>query len=149
MQSFMTSGEICERTEAETLQLAMAEPNLESEEPLKMYNALMDRLGNLQEQASELESSILSLTESNVTTSTPPALIDSKAPSQVNATSADNKKAEMEDTDSAREQIMGVFVACLPVLHAQKANLTMAQKLIDSAQENLSLALRMESMDID
>jgi len=55
----------------------------------------------------------------------------------------------MEDTDSAREQIMGVFVACLPVLHAQKANLTMAQKLIDSAQENLSLALRMESMDID
>lgn len=80
MQSFMTFGEICERTEAETLQLAMAEPNLESEEPLKMYNALMDRLDNLQEQASELESSILSLTESNITTSTPPALIDSKTP---------------------------------------------------------------------
>ena len=110
----MTFGEICERTEAETLQLAMAEPNLESEEPLKMYNALMDRLDNLQEQASELESSILSLTESNITTSTPPALIDSKTPSQVSATSADNKKAEMEDTDSAREQIMGVFQSYMP-----------------------------------
>jgi len=145
----MTFGEICERTEAETLQLAMAEPNLESEEPLKMYNALMDRLDNLQEQASELESSILSLTESNITTSTPPALVDSKAASQIGATSVDNKKAEMEDTDSAREQIMSVFVACLPVLRARKANLTMAQELIDSAQENLSLALRMESMGID
>jgi len=146
MQSFMTFGEICERTETETLQLAMAEPNLESEEPLQMYNALMDRLDNLQEQASELESSILSLTESNIT---PSVLVDSKFPSQVGAISADNKKAEMEGTNSAREQIIGVFMACLPVLRARKANLTMAQELIDSAQENLSLALRMESMGID
>jgi len=149
MQSFMAFGEICEHTEAETLQLAMAEPSLESEEPLQMYNAMMDRLDNLQEQASELESSILSLTESNITTSTPLVFVDTMAPSQVGTTSADNKKAEMEDTNPAREQIMSVFMACLPVLRARKANLTMAQELIDSAQENLSLALRMESMGID
>lgn len=138
MQSFTTFGEICETIEAETLQLAMATPNLESEEPLQVYNAMMDRLNDLQEQASELEYSILSLTESNITS---PVLVVSPEVGVI--------KNEKEDTNSAREQIIGVFVACLPVLRARKANLTMAQELIDSAQENLSLALRMESMGID
>lgn len=141
MQSFTTFGEICETIEAETLQLAMATPNLESEEPLQVYNAMMDRLNDLQEQASELESSILSLTESNITS---PVLVVSPEVGVIK-----NEKTKKEDTNSAREQIIGVFVACLPVLRARKANLTMAQELIDSAQENLSLALRMESMGID
>ena len=141
MQSFTTFGEICETIEAETLQLAMTTPNLESEEPLQVYNAMMDRLNDLQEQASELESSILSLTESNITS---PVLVVSPEVGVIK-----NEKTKKEDTNSAREQIIGVFVACLPVLRARKANLTMAQELIDSAQENLSLALRMESMGID
>ena len=141
MQSFTAFGEICETIEAETLQLAMATPNLESEEPLQVYNAMMDRLNDLQEQASELESSILSLTESNITS---PVLVVSPEVGVIK-----NEKTKKEDTNSAREQIIGVFVACLPVLRARKANLTMAQELIDSAQENLSLALRMESMGID
>lgn len=143
MQSFTTFGEICETIETETLQLAMTTPNLESEEPLQVYNAMMDRLNDLQEQASELESSILSLTESNITS---PVLVVSP---EVGAIKIENEKTKKEDTNSAREQIIGVFVACLPVLRARKANLTMAQELIDSAQENLSLALRMESMGID
>ncbi|KAL9713162.1 hypothetical protein Ac2012v2_004403 [Leucoagaricus gongylophorus] len=143
MQSFTAFGEICETIEAETLQLAMATPNLESEEPLQVYNAMMERLNDLQEQASELESSILSLTESNITS---PVLVVSP---EVGVIKIENEKTKKEDTNSAREQIIGVFVACLPVLRARKANLTMAQELIDSAQENLSLALRMESMGID
>jgi len=80
----------------------------------------------LQAEASDLESSILKLTSSTPT----------------------NDDAATEPS-SARGQIIGVIAACLPVLHARIANLTMAQDLIDSAQENLSISLRMESLGLD
>lgn len=49
---------------------------------------------------------------------------------------------------TARSQILGVFSACLPVLRARISNLSMAQDLIDGAQENLSISLRMESLGL-
>ncbi|KAF9448981.1 hypothetical protein P691DRAFT_590223 [Macrolepiota fuliginosa MF-IS2] len=51
--------------------------------------------------------------------------------------------------NSARAQIVDVFSACLPSLRAWIANLSMAQGLIDSAQENPNLTLRIESMTIE
>lgn len=50
---------------------------------------------------------------------------------------------------TARQQIVHVFAACLPVLTARMANLSMGQELVDSALENASLSLRMESLGID
>ncbi|KAF5364069.1 hypothetical protein D9756_000163 [Leucocoprinus leucothites] len=151
MQSFMSFGEICERVEAEALQLAMTTPSLESEEPLQVYSAMMDKLDELQEQASKLESSILRLTKSaSGTTSSTHSLEQESLPNASADKDHDDKEKEQlaEDAVTAREQIIGVFAACLPVLRARKANLSMAQELIDSAQENFSLALRMESLGI-
>jgi len=53
------------------------------------------------------------------------------------------------DGPSARDQVLGVFSACLPVMRARISNLTMAQELLDSALENISLSLRMESLGFD
>ncbi|KAF9000213.1 hypothetical protein BDQ17DRAFT_1495491 [Cyathus striatus] len=53
------------------------------------------------------------------------------------------------ESSSAREQIVGVFAACLPVLRARISNLSMAQDLVETATENLSLTLRMESLGIE
>ena len=50
---------------------------------------------------------------------------------------------------TARQQIVNVFAACLPVLTARMANLSMGQELVDSALENASLSLRMESLGIN
>ncbi len=50
---------------------------------------------------------------------------------------------------AAHSELKRVFSACLPVLRARIANLTMAQDLIDSAQENLSISLRMENLGIN
>ena len=36
--------------------------------------------------------------------------------SQVGTIKTENEKTKKKDTNSAREQIIGVFVACLPVL---------------------------------
>lgn len=50
---------------------------------------------------------------------------------------------------AAHSELKRVFAACMPVLRARVANLTMAQDLIDSAQENISISLRMENLGID
>ncbi len=160
MRSFTTFGEVCERVEAEALQLAMSTPSLESREPLQAFRAMMDNLNNLQEQASELESSILRLTSSNSTVlpstqEVPESLSSATHNSGENEPGAgeeeekEAKRKLLDDANSARAQMMGVFIACLPVLRARIANLSMAQELIDSAQENFSLTLRMESMGIE
>ncbi|KAF9448997.1 hypothetical protein P691DRAFT_590675 [Macrolepiota fuliginosa MF-IS2] len=158
MQSFISFGEVCERVEAEALQLAMSTPSLDSEEPLHVYGDMMDNLEQLQEQASELESSILRLTGS-IPETTESSSYTQPEPTQDDSERNDNgdededaveaKQKLAQDTNSARAQIVGVFSACLPVLRARIANLSMAQELIDSAQENFSLALRMESMGIE
>lgn len=94
----------------------------------------------LQEKASTLESTILCLVDA--------------APSQ------DEKEQTAVETDrdgdkpanpkqAAHSELKRVFAACLPVLRARIANLTMAQDLIDSAQENLSISLRMENLGIN
>lgn len=52
------------------------------------------------------------------------------------------------DAFSPHSQITGVFAACLPILRARIANLTLAQELVDGGLENASLSLRMESMGL-
>lgn len=156
MQSFMTFSETSERIEAEALQLAMSTPSLDSEEPLGLFSAMMDNLDELQEQASEIQSAILRLTSASSTAvgedlkpSSSRAIKDEADLGAGHEEDGETKQKPTQDADSARAQILGVFEACLPVLRARIANLSMAQELIDSAQENFSLALRMESMGID
>ena len=62
-----------------------------------------------------------------------------------NGSPPDTDKAE---ANMARQQIVSVFVACLHVLEARIANLSLAQDLVDGALLNASLSLRMESMGI-
>ena len=54
----------------------------------------------------------------------------------------------MDDTSAVHSQVVGVFAACLPILHARISNLSLAQELVDSVLENASLSLRMESMGL-
>lgn len=143
MQTFLSHGDDCEKVEAEALQLATSgcsEPD--EDEPLKIYNDMLDDLGKvplnslllshelktsieekLQDEAVNLEASIVRLT----------------TPTDI----------QIEAESAARAQIVGVFAACLPVLRARIANLSMAQELIDSAQENLSITLHMESLGLE
>jgi hypothetical protein len=76
------------------------------------------------------------------------------APSQdekeQNAVESDNDSDKPANPkQAAHSELKRVFAACLPVVRARIANLTMAQDLIDSAQENLSISLRMENLGID
>jgi hypothetical protein len=157
MQTFLSHGDACTRIEAEALQLAThgaSEPDEDA--PLQVYNDMLDNLGEnlshqnicvylflllsitekLHAEAAELESSILRFT----------------SPSSMSSEAAHNESsspADPETANAARSQIMGVFSACLPVIRARISNLAMAQDLIDGAQENLSISLRMESLGMD
>jgi len=137
MQTFLSHGDACTRVEVDALKLATygaSEPDEDA--PLQIYNDMLDRLEKLHAEAAELESSILRFT------STP-----SPSPEAAYATSS--SPANAETANAARSQILTVFSTCLPVIRARISNLTIAQDLIDSAQENLSISLRMESLGMD
>jgi hypothetical protein len=55
----------------------------------------------------------------------------------------------VDETTDAFSQVAGVFAACLPILHARIANLSLAQELVDGGLENASLSLRLESMGLE
>ena len=139
MQLFHSHGMSCDRIETEALKLSAHEPsNPNEDEPLKVYNDMLESLGRfciilqnrsqnrtniteaLQKEARNLESLIIKLTNT---------------PNE-------------DETSVVHSQIAGVFAACLPILHARIANLSLAQELVDSILENTSLSLRMESMGI-
>jgi len=135
MQSFHSHGNACTRIETEALKLAMRDaPGEPEDEPLKVYHDMLHNLEELQDEATRLQDSITQLTQTPVPTTAVP--------------DGDNADSNAEDASSARSQVNGVFAACLPVLRARIANLSMAQELIDSALENVSLGLRMESMGL-
>ncbi|KAF8076791.1 hypothetical protein FPV67DRAFT_433044 [Lyophyllum atratum] len=130
MQTFLSHGDACTRVEAEALHLATHGASTPDEDaPLQVYNDMLDSLDVLHTEAEQLEASILALT----------ATPESASPA------GEGTKSD----SSAREQILGVFAACLPVLRARISNLAMAQELIDGAQENLSIGLRMESLGLE
>ncbi|KJA29763.1 hypothetical protein HYPSUDRAFT_235076 [Hypholoma sublateritium FD-334 SS-4] len=115
--------------ETEALKLAMrSEANPEDEEPLKPYNDMLHTLEELRNEATSLQDSITKLTES------PP--------------SDDASKPASGDASEAHSQVSNIFASCLPVIRARIANLSLAQDLIDTALENISLSLRMESMGL-
>lgn len=136
MQLFHSHGISCDRMETEALKLSAHGPSGANEdEPLRVYNDMLESLGRfctisitrlnnmteaLQKEARNLESLIIKLTNT----------------------------AEESDAISVHSQIAGVFAACLPILHARIANLSLAQELVDSVLENASLSLRMESMGL-
>lgn len=87
----------------------------------------------LQKEATNLQSLLTKLT--NTTTTEEPTDGNAASPTIV-------------DASSPHSQIVGVFAACLPILRARIANLSLAQELIDGVLENASLSLRMESMGL-
>lgn len=152
MQSFHTHGDACTRIENEALKLAMRDaPEEPEDEPLKVYQDMLHDLGTfstiaghrfdlfmktiegLQDEATRLQDSITKLTQMSPST---------------DKSEGGSESSTAEDVSSARSQVNGVFAACLPVLRARIANLSMAQELVDSALENVSLGLRMESMGL-
>jgi hypothetical protein len=174
MQLFSSHGDSCARAETEALKLAMRNgPDPDDEEPLKAYNDMLQVLGaplypcisllaltsfvavtieELQHEATSLQDSITKLTESP---SSPTATADRAASSTAAAAAEEDATANTDantttaaETTAARSQVTSVFASCLPVLRARSANLAMAQELIDTALENVSLGLRMESMGI-
>jgi len=46
----------------------------------------------------------------------------------------------------ADSPIRPILAACLPVLRARIANLTVAQNLVDSSKDNLEMTLQLESL---
>ena len=140
MQLFHSHGISCDRIETEALKLSSHEPsNPNKDEPLKLYNDMLESLGRssirilqyivkngtniteaLQKEARNIESLIVKLTN------TP----------------------NVDETSVVHSQVAGVFAACLPILQARIANLSLAQELVDSVLENASLSLRMESMGL-
>jgi hypothetical protein len=134
MQLFHSHGESCTQIENDALKLAnRAFLDSTDEDPLKVYNDMLNDLEELQNAAAKLQNSILKLTE---------------ASSTITAAAQGSTEGEASDESSARSQVSSLFVACLPVVRARIANLSMAQDLIDSALENVSLTVRMESMGI-
>ena len=89
----------------------------------------------LQKEATSLQNLIIKLTNTPATTTEETA----------DGNAADSTSVE---APSPHSQIVGVFAACLPLLRARIANLTLAQELIDGVLENASLSLRMESMGL-
>lgn len=137
MQLFHSHGDSCTKIENEALELAN-HPDPADENPLKAYNDMLHDLEKLQNEAAELQNAILKLSEGSSVVGVPEGGTDGNSETVLNP----------DEESSARSQVSGIFAACLPVLRARIANLSMAQDLVDSALENVSLTLRMESMGI-
>jgi len=136
MQLFNSHGMSCDRIETEALKLSShGAPDTNEDEPLKVYNDMLESLEALQKEASNLQSLIIKLTDTPTTTSTEESV------------TADRDTAHSTAVDP-HSQIVGVFAACLPVLRARIANLSLAQELVHGLLENASLSLRMESMGL-
>jgi len=141
IQIFLSHGDACTKIEASALDLVANGPNAgEEDEPLKAYTNMLDDLGQLQEKASMLESTIIRLADAAPSQ-------DEKEQTGVESDKDGDKPPHPKQ--AAHSELKRVFAACLPVLRARIANLTMAQDLIDSAQENLSISLRMEDLGIN
>ncbi|KAJ7637208.1 hypothetical protein B0H17DRAFT_1107204 [Mycena rosella] len=130
MQAFLLHGDACTLVEAEALQLATSTAPAEDDyySPMRPYNALLDRLEELQRERAQLHASIVALTQEDA--------------------SEEGMESDVEpDQPSARAQIIHVFGACLPVLQARAANLQMAHELLEGAKENLAMSLHLESLE--
>jgi hypothetical protein len=156
MKSFHAHGDACAKAESEALELAMkgTTPDPEDEAPLQPYYDMLENLGTLilaplghsrlhpiPETAEQLHSDALNLESS----------ILELASEFKEEGAADDGKEESEGSDLpwARSRLLGAINACLPVIRARISNLSMAQELIDSAQENVSISLRMESLGLE
>jgi len=142
MQQFHSHGDSCAKIETEALNLAASgKPKAQEEEPLKPYNKMLDELEELQKEAAILQNSITKLAERASET-------QDKRPKEDEGGNGIAYDSNSTEANTARQQITNIFVACLPVLKARIVNLSMAQDLVDSALENASLSLRMESLGI-
>lgn len=143
IQTFLSHGEACAKIEAEALGLVSNGATAgEEDETLKACHEMHSDLERLQETATSLELTISRLagmnTDANQSQEQPGAV-------ESGADSEEPAKSKLK----AHSELRRLFAACLPVLHLRIANLNMAQDLIDSAQENLSISLKMQYLGIE
>jgi hypothetical protein len=137
MQLFHSHGISCDRIETEALKLSAHEPsNPNKDEPLKFYNDMLESLG----RSSILILQYIAQNRTNIT--------EALQKEARNLESLIIKLTNTPNVDDVDSQVAGVFAACLPILQARIANLSLAQELVDSVLENASLSLRMESMGL-
>ncbi|KAF8635009.1 hypothetical protein AX15_000593 [Amanita polypyramis BW_CC] len=140
MQTFLSHGDACTKIEAEALDLASNRPVIhDDDDPLRVYREILDDLEQLQEKAGSLELTISRLAGETT---------DQSQQKQCAVERDENGDEDVYSKLAAHSELRRVFAACLPVLRLRIANLTMAQDLIDSVQENLSITLRMEYLGI-
>ncbi|PPR04657.1 hypothetical protein CVT24_011875 [Panaeolus cyanescens] len=139
MKRFHSHGESCTRIETQALKLANSGPSdTEGDEPLKPYHDILDTLAEtLQKEAVDIQDAINHLTASTEASN-----------SKKNVDDEETTPGSVEDLSWGQSQVTGVFSSCLPILQARISNLSMAQALMDSALENASLAIRLESMGL-
>ncbi|TEB30102.1 hypothetical protein FA13DRAFT_567849 [Coprinellus micaceus] len=158
MQAFHAHGEAYSRIEAGALKLALHGPESKNptgedvegsddgyddgEAKMQVYRDMLDELEKLHTQALALESSLVELTES-FSESKPTSV-----PGDEEEADAGEPSKQPEEP-SAKSQILSLIAASLPVLRARIMNISMAQELVDSALENVSIGLRMESLGIE
>ncbi|KAJ6615650.1 hypothetical protein B0H10DRAFT_2040435 [Mycena sp. CBHHK59/15] len=137
MQAFLSHGDACTALEADALKLASGpqKPPSASDDdyysPMRPYNAMLDKLEDLQRELTQLHASILRLTQD----------AGNEVDSELDEANPDREEP------SARSQMIHVFAACLSVLQARAANLEMARELLDGAKENLAMSLHLESLE--
>ncbi|KAG6897178.1 hypothetical protein C0992_003567 [Termitomyces sp. T32_za158] len=156
MHAFHAHGDACERAEAEAMKLALNPTSTgddedgDRDEPLTIYAEMLNTLEQLHTEALELEESILDLTRSSEPH--PATALGRDSDNSNTRDAVHDEPAELHpDPDAeaeAQAQVLGVFRACLPVLRARIANLSMARELVDGARENTSISLRMESLGL-
>ncbi|KAJ2917479.1 hypothetical protein MD484_g2922, partial [Candolleomyces efflorescens] len=126
------------------------EEDQEDEEALlQVYHDMLSELDKLHTEAVELEDSILKLTKISLSSLSDPPESTDESTGHDRGDEDSAGETSTTQTQSPRSQIVGVIAACLPVIRARKSNLLMAQELIDSALENLSITLRMESLGLE
>jgi len=142
MQQFHSHGNSCAKIDTEALNLAACDQgNAEDDEPLRVYSQMLDDIEELQNEAASLQNSITRLTEQALAT-------PDKSQKEDEGVNGNGDDSSSPEANSARQQIISIFAACLPVLKARIANLSMAQELVDSELENARLSLQMESLGI-
>ncbi|KAF5371342.1 hypothetical protein D9758_004183 [Tetrapyrgos nigripes] len=97
-----------------------------------------------QNPESQSESTSPSSSHTTNTTAAKPSNSESTA-----ATPSESLAMAESESTAARSQLIPVFTTCLPILRARKANIAMAQQLVEGAKEMLGMTLHLESLGFE
>lgn len=147
MQAFLTHGDNCSVAESEALKVATKEfdVNNDDDHPMDMFNIMLDRLGmssSLNIVAYHLISPIIDglLQETRFLQHAITQLISIDPYASFEGSS---------EATVARATIVPLFGSCLPALRGRKANLSLAQQLVEGAKEKFAMDIHLASLEFD